>query len=266
MKKMLVCDLDDTLLSDDLTISMNNVQAIKEAKDQGVVIMFCSGRSDDSMMQFIEAMDIHEDDEYFISFNGARIDTVNGDNVFIKPIKGDLMKDLIDIGYEFDITTQLYYDQHLVVEQEDDYSRIYQERTNMNVRVVKEIKDLPYTMKVLYHNNDRTLLAKIKKTVEERYGESVNCFYSKKFYLEVLHKDVNKGLTVKWMADHLGVVQENVIVVGDGFNDVSMIEYAGIGCAVANAPDGVKEIADFITDNDNNHDAVAEVIYKFALN
>lgn len=266
MQKMLVTDLDDTLLRDDLTISEVDIQAIKKAKDQGHVIMFCSGRSNDSMMQFIESMDIHDEDEYFISFNGARIDTVKGENIYLKPINQELMADFIDIGYEFNVTTQLYYDSHLVVEEENDYSRVYQERTNMEVKVVKDIKSLPYSLKVLYHDNDRQLLNKVKERIETKYAGVVNCFYSKKFYLEITHPDVNKGLTVEWMANHLGITRENVVCVGDGYNDVSMIEYAGKGCVVANASDGVKKVADYITKASNNEGGVAEVIERFILN
>ncbi len=266
MRKMLVTDLDDTLLTDELTISNIDIEAIKKAKDQGHVIMLCSGRSNDSMMQFIETMDIHDDDEYFISFNGGRIDTVKGENIYLKPIKQDLMGEFIDIGYEFNVTTQLYYDSHLIVEEENEYSRVYQQRTNMKVRVLKDIKSLPYSLKVLYHHNDRKLLEKIKSEIEKKYAGIVNCFYSKKFYLEVTHIDVNKGLTVEWMAKHLGISRKDVICIGDGYNDVSMLQYAGYGCAVANASEGVKEVADYITRATNNEGAVAEVINRFILN
>lgn len=265
MYKMLVLDFDDTLLSDDLTISKKNVDAIRKAKELGVNIICCSGRSDDSMLPFIEEMDTHDDHELFISFNGARIDSVDGSNVYLKPISQTIMRDLIDLGHEHNITTQLYYDRHVIVEEENKYSKVYQERTNMNVKVVEDVKELPYSTKVLFHEDDPKLLEDLRQVLIKKYGDVVNIFYSKPMYLEVLHKDVNKGLSVKYMAEKLNIKQDEVIAVGDSFNDIFMIEYAGLGVAVQNSRDEIKKVANYVTQADNNEDAIAEVVEKFIL-
>ncbi len=265
MYKMIVLDFDDTLLSDDLTISKENIEAIKRAKELGVFIMFSSGRSDDSMMQIIEQIDTHEGHEYFTSFNGARIDTINGDNIYLKPISKEIMCELIDFGHKFDVTTQLYYDRYLIVEKENDYSKAYQEQTNMNVKAITDIKSLPYSTKVLFHNNDADKLEVMRKILIKKFKDRVNIFYSKPMYLEVLNKEVNKGLSAKYMAEQLGIKQDEVIAIGDGFNDVSMIEYAGLGVAVFNSSQEVKDTADYVTKSTNNESAVAEVIEKFII-
>lgn len=265
MYKLLVLDFDDTLLTDELTISQEDIEAIIAAKNKGVYILFCSGRSNDSMRQFIDIMNIHDDHEYFVSFNGARIDDMNGNNIFVKSIEGPVLKDLIDLGAEFDVTTQLYYDSKLVIEKETRLSRKYQKLTNMQHVIMTNIKDLPYSTKVLFNSDDIPKLEKMQDRIKNKYSDVVNVFFSKPTYLEILHPDANKGLAVKYMAEHLGISKDEVIAVGDGFNDLFMIEYAGVGVAVANARDGVKAKADYITEASNNESAVAEVINKYIL-
>ncbi len=122
MYKMLVLDLDDTLLSDDLTISEENIEAIKKAKEKGIYILFCSGRSNDSILKYIEGMDIHDDHEYFVSFNGGRIDTIDGENVFLRNIQSPILTELIELGQFYELTTQLYDEGKLIVEEETEYS------------------------------------------------------------------------------------------------------------------------------------------------
>lgn len=265
MYKLLVLDLDDTLLSDDLTVSKENIDAIVAAKEKGVYILFCSGRSNDSMRKHIDELEIHDDHEYFVSFNGARIDTIKGENVFVKSVQGPVLNELIDLGKEFDVTTQLYYDSKLIVEEETELSRRYQGFTKMEHIVMPNVRDLPYSTKVLFNCDEISTLEKMQDIVKAKYGDIVNVFFSKPTYLEILHPEANKGLAVKYMAEKLGVNREDVIAVGDSYNDLFMIEYAGLGVVVQNGRSDVKEKADYVTKATNNQSAVAEVINKYIL-
>lgn len=265
MYKMVVMDLDDTLLSDDLTVCEDNLKALTKAKELGALIMFCSGRSDDSVMKVIDQAQIHDDDEYYISYNGARIDQVGGDNLYIKAIKREILNDLIDIGHEYGVVVQLYHEGKLVVEEENDLTKAYQTVTGTPLIVNNDLKSLPYSIKVLYHDLDIPKLNEMKEVVEKKYDGQVHVFFSKKNYLEVLDIEVNKGLAVKFMAEKFGIKQEEIIAIGDGNNDSYMIEYAGLGAAVKNGVDELKEIADYVTEKTNNDGAVAEVINKFIL-
>lgn len=265
MYKLLVLDFDDTLLTDELTISQENIDAILAAKEKGVYILFCSGRSNDSMKKYIDIMDIHDDHEFFVSFNGARIDTISGENIFVKAIEGPVLSELIDLGEEFGVTTQLYYDNKLIVKEETRLSRKYQGLTHMEHKIMPNIKELPYSTKVLFNCDEIFKLKEMEEIIKEKYSDVVNVFFSKPTYLEVLHPEANKGLAVKYMTERLALKAEEVIAVGDSYNDLFMIEYAGLGVVVQNGRDGVKEKANYITEATNNESAVAEVINKFIL-
>jgi len=265
MYKLLVLDFDDTLLTDDLKISKENIEAIKKAKEKGVHILFCSGRSDDSMKRFIDMIDIHDEDEYFVSFNGARIDTISGENIYFKTVENSILTKLIDLGNEYDVTTQLYHNNMLIVEKISEQALLYQGFTNMKLIVDPNVKKLEYTLKVLFNSWEADKLNKMQKIINDNYSDTVSAFFSKPNYLEVLHKEANKGLAVKYMTEKLGLKQEEVIAVGDSYNDLFMIEYAGLGIVVSNGREEVKEKADYITKATNNEHAVAEVINKFIL-
>lgn len=265
MYKLLVLDFDDTLLQSDLSISDKNKEAIKKAKEQGVQILFCSGRSSESMRPYIECMDIHGDEDYFVSFNGARIDQVTGKTIFNEGIKQPLLNELIDLADTYNITLQLYQD-HMYAAKENAIIKEYVGLTSSTVEIVEDLKTLNSSTKVLFNCKDIPLLEKIQKIIIEKYGDEVNVFFSKPTYLEVLNKKANKGLAVEYMANKLKIDSSEVIAVGDSFNDSYMIQYAGLGVAVANAREEVKAIADYVTQADHNHDAVAEVIERFLLN
>ncbi len=265
MYKMLVLDFDDTLLKDDLSISPENIEAIKKAKEQGVVVLFCSGRSDESMFQYIEQLDMHDEDEYFISYNGAKIDRIDRQNIFHKRIEQPLLKELVKMGKDNEVTVQLYNGKKMIVEEINEAVKLYTDLTKSEPLVSQDLENLEYSTKVLFNSQDRECLEAMQRKIIEVYGQDVNVFFSKPNYLEVLHKEANKGLGVKYLAQKLGIKQEEIIAVGDSFNDIFMIEYAGLGVAVANGREEVKAKANYITEHDNNHHAVREVVEKFIL-
>lgn len=264
MYKLLVLDFDDTLLDDHLNITEGNLKSIVAAMEKGVYVVFNSGRSNDSMIKFIERLNIHSDHEYFASFNGARIDTVGGENIFLKNITNPVLTKLIDYGHDFDIDVQLY-DDGMVVEKETDITHTYVKLTNIDFRVMPNIYDLKQSTKVLFNSPDISKLNELKKRIEIELEGSVNVFFSKPTYLEVLNIEANKGVVVKYLAELLHIAQSEIIAVGDSFNDIYMIEYAGLGIAVQNAREEVKKVANYVTQRTNNEDAIKEVIDKFIL-
>ena len=88
---------------------------------------------------------------------------------------------------------------------------------------------------------------------------------SKPFYLEFFNSKVSKAAAIDCIGKLYDFTPAETIAIGDGFNDLSMIRYAALGVAMENAPDGVKESADYITARTNNEDGVAEVLEKFVL-
>ncbi len=265
MYKILVLDLDDTLLKDDLSISLENIQAMKKAKDLGVLILLCSGRSDDSMYTYIDQLNIFDDHEYFISYNGAKIDRIKGETIFHKEIQQPLLKELVRYGDKNKVSVQLYYEKKMLVREINEDIKAYRALTKSEPFVCADLENQQCTTKVLFNSKDRDVLQKMKEEIEKKYNDVVHVFFSKPNYLEVLHKEANKGLAVKYLAEKLNIHRDEIIAVGDSFNDLFMIEYAGMGVAVVNGREEVKAKANYVTKKDNNHHAICEVIETFIL-
>ena len=105
---------------------------------------------------------------------------------------------------------------------------------------------------------------KLVKILQEKYGNILSIYRSEPFFIEIMPKNVDKATSLDRMLQTVQLTRENTICVGDGFNDMTMIEYAGVGVAMANAQPEVKRIADFITKS-NDEDGIVTVIEKYIV-
>ena len=103
------------------------------------------------------------------------------------------------------------------------------------------------------------------KQLQEKYSDVASIYRSEPYFIEIMPKDVNKATSLDHMLEGMGLTRENAICCGDGYNDISMIEYAGTGVAMGNAQLAVKDAADYITGT-NDEDGLVEVIDKFIMN
>ncbi|MFA9380352.1 MAG: Cof-type HAD-IIB family hydrolase [Acetanaerobacterium sp.] len=262
--KLIAVDMDDTLLSNDLTISSGNAQALKAACALGVQVVLCSGREMYSMMGFARQLGMIE---YMVTYNGGaacRVDT--GEQLFEHRVDAKTVRLLIDIGRRFDLPPQIYTEQGLLVECYNERVRYYEHEAFVEAAVVDDLKAhaAEGSLKVLF-NADPAQLAKVQEAAQSLAGEAFDMFYSKPCYLEFVSIACNKGKTLSSLADRLGISADEIIAVGDSFNDLSMLRMAGMGVAMANAHPDIRRAADYITQSDNNHDGVAEVVERFIL-
>lgn len=261
--KMLVIDLDDTLLNDRLEISQKNAEALEYAHKKGVRVVFCTGRAMVSVQKYLKLTHIYNDNDFYIPFNGAIISSIGGEIIFEKILDKKIADKVVDIGRRNNVNIQFYDRNRLIVEKHNETTTKYEALCGMKADIIDNLLDEKMTFKVIFNSENVDALNKIKKEVENKFGSQVNTFFSKKNLLEILNKEANKGLAVQFLADYLNIKQEEVIAIGDSFNDSFMIEYAGLGVCVKNGRNEVKAIADYITKKNNNENAVAEVIYQF---
>ena len=105
---------------------------------------------------------------------------------------------------------------------------------------------------------------KLEKYLAEKYKDRISVYRSEPFFIELMPKGIDKATSIDRMLSTVGLTRENIICCGDGFNDLTMIEYAGVGVAMQNAQSKVKEKADYITKS-NDEDGIVHVIDKFIL-
>lgn len=270
MYKIIACDLDETLLCDDRTISKKNLEAIHKAKELGVKFVPATGRGFHTVSNTLQELGLYEEkDEYVISFNGGAI-TENKDSrlLHFEGISFDLAQQLYKRGLPYDVCIHIYTIDKVYVynypEQEKEYLAGRMEVIEVFDDNIDFLKD-EEIVKALYMNTDYAYLNQIEKDLEDITG-TVDVSYSSNRYIEFNHQGVNKGAGLLSLAKLLNIKQEETIAIGDNFNDLSMIKDAGLGVGVKNAVEGIRKDCDYITDANNNEDAIAEVIEKFILN
>ena len=270
--KLICIDMDGTLLNDIKTISERNIKAIRLAYDKGVRIAVCTGRIFTSAESFSDLLGVKSP---VIAANGAYIREKDRDEVIYNASIGvEKCKKLLSVFRKYDIYPHFYTNETIFTENVE-YSSHFYEATNKTLRKDKQIKVVlvedwdgifnkyeAEIFKAIGIDSDIEKIRKAKISIRDMNEFEVVSSHFDNF--EVTGKGVSKGNAVKVLADYYGIDSKQVICIGDSENDLSMIKYAGLGIAMGNADENVKEAAEYITDN-NNCDGVAKAIEKFVL-
>lgn len=264
--QLIALDLDGTLLNSDKKISPRNKEALKRAADKGVKLILCTGRASSAVKDYVEELGIREP---VITFQGSKIiDTVTGEMIYEKGLGPEEILPMLTLCEEEGIHCNLYMDDAIYIEKEDEEIAYYKRfAPNTEVRAVGKLSEFikkPTTKLLMMASHER--LEEIRPRVAELLSPGMDLFYSSEVFLEVVNKAGNKGNGVKFIAEeYYGLSQNEVMTFGDHLNDLSMIQYAGLGVAMANGEERLKQEADYVTLS-NDDDGVAFAIEKFVLN
>ncbi|QCR34582.1 sugar-phosphatase [Nissabacter sp. SGAir0207] len=267
--ELIAIDMDGTLLNPQHEVTPAVKQAIAAARKQGVHIVLATGRPYIGVERYLMQLDLQHEGEYCITNNGALVQrAINGECVSEVTLSFDdylLFEKLSrELGVHFHALTH-----STLYTANRDISRYTVHEANLTgmplkYRPVEEMDNTHTFPKVMMIDEPETLdeaIRRIPDEIKARY----TIMKSAEYYLEILNKRVNKGEGVKALAQQLNIPRENIMTLGDQENDIAMLEYAGLGVAMGNAIDKVKEAAQYITKN-NTEDGVAHAINKFVLN
>lgn len=272
--KIIALDLDGTLTRSDKKISPHTREVLIEAQEKGTKVVLASGRPTNGMSFLADELKMDMFGGTVLAFNGGEIIDWQSKEVINQVVLPDeAIPELYSFAKEkgFDIMT--YCGKEILTEAEGNrYIEQSAFRNRMQIRVVDKFVDatrewgrLPKCL--IVGNPD--LLAVFEKEMHEwakgkECMDSIDFFRSEPYYLEVVPKGIDKGLCLQMVLDHYGLQREELIACGDAYNDLSMIRFAGLGVAMGNGQECVKEAADYITDS-NEADGVARVVEKLLL-
>ena len=273
--KLLFTDLDGTLLTDDKRILDADMAAIEAMLSRGHKLVLCTGRPLASAKQLAQKYGFDKSGFFLVSFNGGLIyDYATEQAILTRYIPVEEVKFIMDAAHRYGMHAHTYSGDYVVSEYETEQLKTYCRLMKMDYVVVKDIREYygdfinvvvkpPIKVNIITPFDHSSLVdfrAEMRKTTAGKLFD----VFSKPEMLEFSHMLSNKGDAVRFMADFYKVPVADTIAVGDEENDCPMIEAAGVGVAVANASPVAKAAADYVTANDNNHSAIAEVIEKFA--
>lgn len=261
--KMLFLDLDDTLLSSDLSVSEENLDAIRRASEIGVKVVICTGRGIFSVKHIAEQFKIEWDKCFIICLNGGAIYEGYPPLLIKERLFDNKSASLIyETAKRYGVDAQIYRDDKLILEKISERVKLYIERLNTDYMLVESVASYEGKIAKILLNGPNEVLLKIQRELLRRL-KGFNIFFSNPNYLEFTHIGTTKGEAMAELAEKLGVSLSQTIAMGDSFNDISMIKSAGLGVAVRNAVDPIKAEADYITKNTHDENAVAEVIERY---
>jgi hypothetical protein len=262
--KMLVLDMDDTLLTDDHTISEENKVMLAKAKDLGVYVVLASGRPTPAMTAY--AKELKLDDSYMISYNGAVItDLSNDEIIFEQTLTQEQIHALYDYSLEHKTHIITYVNNQIVSETDSQYIDIEKNITGLAHNKVADFKaEVQSSAIKCILLEDPEYLKNVEIHLKEAMPHLSVCM-SKPFFLEVAQNGIDKAASIKFLAEKLNIHQQEIIAVGNAGNDLTMVEYAGLGVWVDNVTPELRDRADVIVASNNDH-GVAEVVRRFILN
>lgn len=266
MYKLLVLDIDGTLLNSNKQISPSTLQAISQAKEQGTIIVIASGRPTNGILDLARQIGLMSSDNYILSFNGANIINVRTmERVFTQSIPQEYLQTIYDFKTKHNLPLITYTDTHILTD--DKVNEFITKETTINNMPIQQVPSLidaiDFAPTKFLGCDEPSKLQELEPIAAEAFPFA-SVYRSEPFFLEVMPKNVDKAYSLSKLLEILHIDKSEMICCGDGFNDKTMIQYAGLGVAMANAQPQVKEVADFITYS-NDEDGIAHVIHKFIL-
>lgn len=272
--KAIGVDLDETLLDTEKGISDTNLTCIGQAKEHNCRIIVCSGRAPAAMRGYIDELGPWEKEDVYIALNGCMMfKAATHEAVEANFFPHEYAADFIRIARQNKDTLNLhlYRDDEYYVERRDETTDIYEARTGTKAKLLDDLNTVvdERLLKLVFITKSPRGLWMVENKIGAMLPAEVKGFISSStkapYLYEVVPSNINKGIAMERAVKRLSLRMENVICIGDSYNDIPMIRRAGLGVAVANAEDPIKESADYITKRTNDEDAVAEVIKRFIL-
>lgn len=267
-KKVLVLDIDGTLTNSKKEITEPTKRAIWKILDEGHKVILASGRPTPGMRRYERELELEKHGGYLLSYNGAKIiECRTGEIVYQRVLPMSMIPSVYHFAKENGLGLITYLGEQVISAfAPDEYVELEARINGLPIKTVDhfvEFVDFEVNKCLMTATLDKA--EQMEAQLNEKYKEVASIYRSEPFFIEVMPKHVDKATSLDKMLQAIGIPREDSICCGDGFNDISMIKYAGVGVAMGNAQQPVKAAADYITAT-NDEDGLVEVIHRFILN
>lgn len=264
--KLVAIDIDGTLLDSNRKISPKVKETLQRANESGIYIVLCTGRPLPGVKEQLAELELYGPNDYVITYNGSLVQATKSNEIISQ----------YTLSYDDFLEIELAARKAGVHLHTIDDRAIYTANRDIGKYTVHEafLVDMPLKYRAVDEMTPDMSIIKMMMIDEpdvldraiaqlpQSFTEKFTTVKSTEFYYEILNKEASKGHALAKLAEHLGVSQEETMAIGDNENDLSMIEYAGVGVAMGNATESVKRAADVLTTS-NDEDGVAEALLKY---
>lgn len=266
--KLLVLDVDGTLLNEEKAISKRTLAALLKVQQMGVRIALASGRPTYGLLPIAKSLELGLYGGFILSYNGSQIiDAKNGEVLFERRINPEMIPYIEKKAIKNGFALFTYHDDTLLTNNPDNV-HVQEEAALNNLKLIAEeefstaIDFAP--CKCMLVSDDEEALTNLENHWKKRLDGVLDVFRSESYFLEVVPCTVDKANTLAVLLEYLDIRRDEVLAIGDGVCDVAMIQLAGMGVAMGNSVDSVKICADYTTDT-NGNDGVAQAVEKLIL-
>lgn len=262
---IIALDLDGTLTNSEKIITPRTFDALMKAQREGVRLVLASGRPTFGIAALANQLQLANYGGYVLSYNGGRIiDWCEKTVIFSQVVDQKLVPILYDFAEKAQLPIVTYLPEAILASKNEGEYLAEEARINgMPVVVaqnfVEEAMQIAGGSTKFLIPGEPELLVQLESEMKAALSEQMEVFRSAPFFLELPPKGIDKAQSLQRLLTHLGLERESLMAFGDGFNDLSMIQFAGQGVAMANAVEEVKSIADFVTTS-NEEDGIAHAL------
>lgn len=261
--KLIAADIDGTLLDSRGELTETTAQSIRQATAQGVTFVLATGRPIQGVQGFCRRLGLRGP---VITYNGAMVvDAGTHEILFRQCLRREDAETIWALGRSYGTDVYAWADDHLYGARLDGRIQEYKTISGVEPELVTDFGALAASgiSKILWHDETERIGRFFRELDPAQFPETTFC-PSRPWFLEFFHRRASKATALEQIGHLLGIRRDEMIAIGDGFNDLSMIRYAGLGVAMANAPDDVKRQALHVAPS-NDADGVAAVIRRFCL-
>ncbi|URZ04467.1 Sugar phosphatase YidA (plasmid) [Clostridium felsineum] len=273
--KVIIMDIDGTLTNSKKIITDKTKKALKKAQELGTVLILASGRPTSGLMDFAEELEMDKNHGLLVSFNGAKVvDCENGKVLFDETMSIEQGQAVLEHMKKFEVKPMIDKGEYMYVndvfKNEIQYKgkpfNIIKYEARNNKFKLCEKDDLAlfadYPLNKILTAGEPEYLKEHYKEMMEPFKETLNCMFTADFYFEFTAKGIDKAKALDTVLMPMGYKKKEMIAFGDGHNDISMVKYAGIGVAMDNAVQELKDEADEVTLS-NDEDGIAHTLSKY---
>jgi hypothetical protein len=269
--KLLVLDIDGTIAGQSNQINQRVIDAIQAVQNRGIRVTIATGRMYRSALRFHQKINANLP---LIAYNGAWIQCPLNNQIYSHiPLNSQVGVQLLNFfekhKFSKHVEIHCYFNDQLYVNKVTEKTKIYSQRSEIVPIVIEDLKTVikQSSTKILALCYQPKIMAQIKQEIAQTFPhENVYLTQSSQIYLEMTNPDVNKGNAIRYLTEKiLGLQPENVMAIGDNFNDLEMLKYAGFSVAMGDAPTEIKNIAQWVAPT-VEEDGVAIALEQLIVN
>lgn len=258
--KVIVCDLDGTLLNNQHALSSSTISEIKRVSDMGIKVILATGRHYIDVKGVAQKLDL---DTCIIGSNGTRAYSGKGERLIMHNLDNSAIKIMMDYKLPGDVHLNIYQGKEWLVLEEHQELLDFHKHSGFQYRKISGIDDLKIdeVNKFYLYSQDEPLMREVEKELSSILEEKCDVFFSYFSVIEVMPKGISKGLALEELMKNLGVKPEKVMAFGDGLNDYEMLSWVGKGLLMENADKNlVSKLPNLEIIGNNDKDGVANYL------